>query len=248
MKPTTSGSSTSKELKGKIFGSIGHLPGSKTGPSDSTINEGEAEYFTKRLARKSDKIIVSEKMDGSCVGVYRKDYTTLVPLIRAGYKAEESHRDFLTDFADFCHVEMEDDLHKILDVGEWLVGEWCQQPHGTKYEFHKKNLIGERDYFYPFAIFKGDRYSTAYEYEYAYVKDRVEGKLPMALEIAADGEPVTINEAHIVLLTQATPYRLDPAEGAVWRWERDGKVMKRAKWVRSTYEAGKYWDGVDATR
>lgn len=239
---TTTTTKDRKILKGKIFGSVGHLPGSKTGIRDSTINTGEAEYFTNRHARKNDKIIVTEKMDGACVGVYRKDYNTLIPLIRAGYRAEDSPRIFLRDFADMVRFELTDDLHKMLNVGEWIVGEWCQEPHGTKYDFHKKKLIGERTYFFPFAIFKGDAYCSAFEYEYAYVKDKVGDKLPMAMEISVDGEPVGINEAHVALLTRPCSYRDDPAEGAVWRRERDGSVMKRGKWVRPAYVAGYYWN------
>lgn len=56
-----------KLIGGKGYGSIGHLSGSRLGPSDSTIHFGQERILTEKARDKHDRIIVTEKLDGSCV-------------------------------------------------------------------------------------------------------------------------------------------------------------------------------------
>src|SRR5580704_2600874 len=73
----------------KNYGSIGHLPGSRRGPADHGVNEGQCRIATVKARDKHDHIIVQEKLDGSNVGVYR-DGDSIIPLQRVGYRAVSS--------------------------------------------------------------------------------------------------------------------------------------------------------------
>lgn len=76
-----------KPLGGRAYGSIGHLPQSRLGPSDWHIHEGQARICLER-PRKGDRIIVTEKLDGSCMAV-ANIAGEIVGLTRAGFNARE---------------------------------------------------------------------------------------------------------------------------------------------------------------
>ena len=80
-----------KPLSRKAYGHIGHLPGSRLGEGDHHVHEGQARICTLKARDKHDRIIVQEKVDGSCCAVAKID-GAIVPLIRAGYRAEQSPR------------------------------------------------------------------------------------------------------------------------------------------------------------
>ena len=71
-----------RPLGGPAYGSIPHLPGSRTGPSDRTIELGQARICLERTRDRHDLVIVLEKLDGSCVAVANLD-GQIVPLMRA---------------------------------------------------------------------------------------------------------------------------------------------------------------------
>ena len=52
----------------KAYGSIPHLPGSRTGPSDRHIDEPSARRLTVGCAS-GERVLVREKLDGTCVAV-----------------------------------------------------------------------------------------------------------------------------------------------------------------------------------
>lgn len=58
-----------KPLGRRAYGSIGHLPCSRLGPSDSCVTEGQSNICTVKTRDKHDKIIVQEKLDGSNVAI-----------------------------------------------------------------------------------------------------------------------------------------------------------------------------------
>ena len=82
-----------KPLGGKAYGSISHLPGSRLGPGDHQCHEGKAVICTIRARDRHDRIIVQEKLDGSCVAVAKVD-NRIIPLTRAGYPAHTSPWEF----------------------------------------------------------------------------------------------------------------------------------------------------------
>ena len=64
---------TTKPLGAKAYGSICHLPGSRLGPGDHKLNEGQARILTQKVRDKHDVIFIQEKLDGSNVCVARID-------------------------------------------------------------------------------------------------------------------------------------------------------------------------------
>ena len=81
----------SKPLGGKAYGSIGHLPSSRLGPGDHSVHEGQARICTTKVRDKRDRVIVQEKLDGSCCAVAKVE-GRVVALGRAGYLATTSSR------------------------------------------------------------------------------------------------------------------------------------------------------------
>lgn len=82
---------STKPLGHKAYTSIGHLPNSRLGSGDHSVMDGQARICTGRHARPDDRVYVTEKLDGSCVAVYRDDAGIIVPLMRSGWRASESN-------------------------------------------------------------------------------------------------------------------------------------------------------------
>ena len=62
-----------KPLGHKSYGSIPHLVGSRRGPRDYGVNEGQQRICCERARDKYDEIIVQEKLDGANVGIALKE-------------------------------------------------------------------------------------------------------------------------------------------------------------------------------
>lgn len=58
-----------KPLGHKAYGSIPHLPNSRLGVGDYHCHEGQARICCEKARDKHDRIIVTEKLDGSNVCV-----------------------------------------------------------------------------------------------------------------------------------------------------------------------------------
>src|SRR5688572_22657420 len=113
----------------RLFPKIPHLPGSRTGPSDRHAPVGLSARCTV-LAKPGERVIVQEKLDGSCVVVVREDGRS-VAYGREGRLCAESRNDGRRAFADWvrCH----DARFAFLHPGERLVCEWLTIAHGTRY-------------------------------------------------------------------------------------------------------------------
>jgi RNA ligase len=207
-----------KPLGFRNYGSIGHLPCSRTGPKDRSVPQGMADICLSRARDSKDRIFVTEKLDGSNVGVARVG-DELLALGRAGYLAETSeylqHQWFAAWVKDNRGRFME-----LLADGERCVGEWLAQAHGTRY-----TLTHE-----PFVVF-----------------DLMEGKQRLPWLVAADRirlagftTPLLLNdgcspmsvEAALQSAADNSPHGADDIEGAVWRVERDGAFDFMAKFVK----------------
>ncbi|SRR5258706_1039305 len=215
-----------KPLNRKNYGSIGHLPSSRMGPSDHHVHEGQQRICTVKARDKHDVIIVTEKLDGSNVGIARVD-DTIYALGRAGYLAQTSKFEQHQLFADWVRG-YERKFMQVLDNGERLVGEWMAQAHGTKYSLP----------FSPFIAFDlmvedkrksfGDLYGLCGTYDIA---------MPEIIHI---GGPITVEEA---MKKQNNIHGYDPddgPEGVVYRVERKGEFDFMAKFVRPDKVDGKY--------
>lgn len=219
-----------KPLKAKAYGSIPHLPGSRLGPGDHKIHEGQASILTEKRRDKKDIIIVQEKLDGSCVAIAKKD-GQLIPLIRAGYRAASSdwlqHR--LFDTWAYDHFDRFD---AVLDEGERVVGEWLALAHGTRYELKHAPFVA-------FDIMVGKERLTHLELK----QKLMIGSIPMPATINI-GEACSTKDAMERLKHNGYHHgwhgALDLVEGAVWRVERDDRVEFMAKYVRPGKQDGCY--------
>ncbi len=207
-----------KPLGAKAYGHIPHLPTSRRRPGDHCIHEGQARIATERTRDTHDLVIVTEKLDGSCVSAAKID-GQIVPLNRAGYPAGSSKWECHRMFSDWVYANY-DRFDAVLSNGERLVGEWLAQAHGTRYDLQHE----------PFVVFdlmrEGER-ATDEE-----VGDRMTGKFTTAPLIATGATSVEF-VAKALLAWPPRSGALDPVEGAVWRVERHGKFDFICKWVRS---------------
>jgi hypothetical protein len=214
-----------KPLNRKNYGSIGHLPCSRMGPADHACPEGQQYIATKKARDRHDRIIVTEKLDGSNVGIANVN-GSIFALGRAGYLAQTSKYEQHQLFADWVRRD-EQRWRQILKPGQRLVGEWMAQAHGTRYTLPHG----------PFAAFDlmegGDRvlFDQLKELCVAY-------EIPMP-RLIHDGGPLSVETA-MSLHGNGDHGCLDEPEGAVWRIERKGEFDFIAKWVRSDKIDGKY--------
>lgn len=220
-----------KPLGGKNYGSIGHLPGSRLGPGDHRIPDGQARILLEKVRDRHDRVIVQEKLDGSNVGILRTG-GRLIAITRAGYEADsspyEQHRQFADYVLRFGRVERK--FLNMLGEGERLVGEWMVQAHGTRY--HLPHL--------PFVAFDLFREGKRILWEELKERCRVyEVPTPALLH---EGGAFSIEQAEEALGTHGHHGAIDPAEGAVWRVERQGRVDFLGKYVRAGKEDGCFLD------
>jgi hypothetical protein len=214
-----------KPLGKKAYGSIPHLIGSRRGPGDHGVNDGQYRICCEKC-RPGDTIIVQEKLDGSNVCVARVN-GKLIALGRAGYPAQSSKYEQHQLFAYW--VRQNNDLFHFLPDGWRISGEWLAQAHGTRYELASTPFVA-------FDIFKDADARCCYEefadYCICWGVDYI-NSLP------TEG-PVSISDAMALLGENGHWGAVDPVEGAVWRVERNGKVDFLAKYVRPEKVDGCY--------
>ncbi len=213
-----------KPLGRKAYGSIGHLPSSRLGKGDHSVPEGQAQICTVKTRDRHDRVIVQEKLDGSCTAVAMID-GAIVALGRAGYLASTSPYEQHRMFATWAE-ENEDRFREVLREGERLVGEWLAQAHGTRYD-----LL----YSGPWAAF--DLMQGAKRIPFDEMRDRVDVafRRPVLLH---DGGPLSVVDAMTIHETKG--WLCESTEGIVYRVERRGEVDFLAKWVKPDKVDGKY--------
>ena len=216
-----------KPLGQKAYGSIGHLPGSRLGPGDHSVNEGQERICLKRARDRHDFIVVQEKLDGSCVSVAKLN-GELVALGRAGYLANTSPHEQHHLFAAWVR-ENETRFAELLTDGERVVGEWLAMAHGTRYALPHEPFV-------PFDLMRGHERATTPEVE---ERTRRTGFTMPRLIAAGDACPMDVVLA--ALEDRSAHGAIDPTEGAVWRVERRGVVDFLAKWVRPDKVDGLYF-------
>lgn len=217
-----------KPLGRKNYGSIPHILGSRLGPSDSTISEGQSKQCTDKVT--SDHTVWCQtKLDGSNVGVAKLEDGSIVALGRAGFLASSANYEQHQLFDRWVRREQKrfDDL---LDPGERLVGEWLAQAHGTVY-----NLQG-REPFVAFDIMVEDQRMLTQDFY-----DRIDG----AFEVPDyTFGPIKPEEA----IKYLDNYGASEPEGVVYRVERikskkiGPQLLFLAKWVHADKIDGKYFN------
>lgn len=219
--------SGAKPLGQKAYGSIGHLPGSRLGPGDHSVNEGQERICLEKARDRHDLIVVQEKLDGSCCSVAKLD-GELIALGRAGYLANTSPHEQHHLFGEWV-LRNGARFDELLNDGERVVGEWLAMAHGTRYALPHE----------PFVVFdlmvKHDRVTAAE------VRDRAERNGFTTPRLIHLGGPVGMDVVLPALDDRSAHGALDPTEGAVWRVERRGVVDFLAKWVRPDKVDGVYF-------
>ena len=215
-----------KPLNGKAYGSIGHLPQSRLGSGDHHVSPGQGKICTVQC-RRGDKVIVQEKLDGSCVAVAKLD-GDIVPLVRSGYKATASPYLQHHYFAHWVREHREWFVH-LLAEGQRVVGEWLAQVHGTHYDLWHEPFV-------PFDIMTGHTRMLFDEFA-----TRIgDTELTAPFLVAEVGQAVPIREARASVEAENYHGSVEPIEGVVYRVERAGKVDFLAKYVRHDKVDGQY--------
>ncbi len=216
-----------KPLGGKAYGSIGHLPGSRLGPGDHRITDGQARICCGKVRDRHDFLVVEEKLDGANVCVARVG-GALIPLIRAGYPAESARFEHLRLFAAWARENI-DRFDAVLREGERLAGEWLALAHGTRYNLPHEPFVA-------FDILRNGMERTPREEFWA----RTRGRFVAPNVLHAAAAPCPVEEALRRLADGGGHGAVDPVEGAVWRVERRGRVDFLAKYVRPEKIDGRY--------
>lgn len=214
-----------KPLGRKNYGSIGHLPNSRMGPADHAVHPGQQAICCEKARDRHDIIIVTEKLDGSNVGIARIG-DEIVALGRAGHLASTSKYEQHRMFADWVQARRRIFLD-MLWPGHRVVGEWMAQAHGTRYALPKG----------PFAAF--DLMNDEKRLPFDHLRGLCEGyniPLPKIIHI---GGPLAIEKA-MELHGSGDHGAIDAPEGVVYRVERKGQFDFMAKWVRPDKVDGHY--------
>lgn len=216
-----------KPLGHKAYGSIPHLPASRVGPGDYHCHEGQARICCETARDKHDRIIVTEKLDGSnvCVANIKG---SIAALTRAGYLARTSPFSMHHAFADWVMARD----WSALDAGHRLSGEWMHTAHGTLYD-GVNSLIG-------FDVFGPDNKRLPHDDARRVMSDLgIHGAY-----VISDGPPISVDAAMDMLNVNGFHGATEQVEGAVWRVERRGAFDFMAKFVRHDKQDGKYLAGV----
>lgn len=223
----------SKPLGAKGYGSTPHLVGSRVGPSDSHVDPSLALIMTQKIRNRHDRVIVTEKLDGSCLTVANVS-GWMLPVNRAGYLASDSPWPMQHVFADYV-ADRRRLFAAVLSDGERMAGEWMLQAHGTRY------LIEDpRDLFVAFSII-GPKGRIPHD-EFA---SRVDAAGIRRAHVISDG-PAMSQTAAVEALGEFGFHRaLEQPEGAVWVLETRGEFNCIAKHVIPEKEDGKYLENLN---
>jgi len=220
-----------KDLNDKIidrnYGSIPHVSTSKMSQqADKKIGISQENILTTKTRDWKDLIIVTEKLDGSNVGVVNKNGVFL-PISRAGYHTDTSTYEQHKQFTKYVNKNIH--LFNWLPVGWRVSGEWCVMAHGTIYD------ITNESPFCAFDIFDHKNNRILY---LDFVKLCSLHSIP-TVALLHIGQPISIKNS-IKLLGSGIYGKPEKPEGFVYRVERENRVDFLAKWVRHDKEDGKY--------
>lgn len=221
-----------KPLGAKGYGSTPHLVGSRVGPSDSHVEPTLAKIMTEKVRNRHDRIIVTEKLDGSCMTV-AKLAGWVLPVNRAGYLVTDSPWPMQHVFADYV-ADRRKAFSSMLAEDERIAGEWMLQAHGTIYD-----VVHPDDLFVAFSII-GPRGRIPYD-EFA---ARVDVAGIRRAHVISDGPAVSQVQAVRELGDRGFHGAREQPEGAVWVLETRGEFNCIAKHVIPEKVDGKYLSSI----
>jgi len=155
----------------------------------------------------------------------------IVPLTRAGYRADTSPYRHIREFEDFVSDNY-GRFNAALEEGQRIVGEWMNVATGTIYSLPHE----------PFVVFDVMIGQRRLPYDEHVAIAQKHGFVTAS--VISDGPPISIERALDVLGPFGRHGATEPVEGAVWRVERNGKFDFMAKFVRSDKVDGKYLPGI----
>ena len=206
---------TPKPLGRKAYGSIPHLLGSRLGAGDHHVPPGQHAICTHRARDRHDRIIVTEKLDGSNVALANIGGVLHV-LNRAGYQTRTSPFPLHHLLADWVQPRRRWFLDHLQD-GDALHAEWMPQAHGLRYCLPHGPLVA----------FDLTRHGKRLPHDLA--RECFKALELPAASVLSDGPPLAVSEAR----RHASRHGAwDRPEGFVWRIERQGAFDFIAKWVR----------------
>lgn len=211
-----------KPLGHKAYGHIPHFPGSRIGPGDHKCSKGQYNIATKKTRDKYDTVIVQEKLDGSNVAVAKVD-GNIIPLTRAGYRAETSPFEQHHHFASWVlNPKQYERFHRLLIPGERVCGEWLLQAHGTRYNLPHEPLV-------IFDIITRHERLSYYEFMARVMEARITHQLNFTTPNTIwEGTSISI-EKSMKLLGIGLHGAIDKPEGVVYRIERYVQKDKHMK-------------------
>jgi len=218
----------------KCYFSIPHLPGSlKTDRKDGDVQPEEGKHFTIKCKEKNDVVIVTEKLDGTCMGVIKDEDGQIYAINRSGYLAETSPWKHQRYFAQYVNRHYEK-LDSVLSPGQRMMGEWMILAHGIKYDslpccWFVFDILGPKGF-------------VPYAEHHKYIPDMSWCHVPIIYQ----GPAISIEDAWKITPPHGF-INCDKPEGLVYRIERNGKTIALAKWVRPDFEPGKYLSGISGS-
>lgn len=220
-----------EKIINKSYFKIPHLSISRLGSSDKMCDVIQEKIATQKLPDDSYEVIVTEKIDGSNVGIYKKD-NILYPILKSGYHALTSPHIQHKYFTKWCYKNFFR-LDSLLEDGERLIGEWILQAHGTIYKFDHEPFIA-------LDIMKGDK-----RLDYDSFLNRVSQTDFIVPHMLHRGSSISVNRVENLLGVYGHHGAEEPSEGAVWRIQRyvSGKDIFNfmVKYVRKNKKDGKYF-------
>jgi hypothetical protein len=213
-------------VPGKLYAKIPHLPGSRLGAADRTADAALVARCTS-AGRDGERVLVSEKLDGTCVAIVR-DAHAVVAYGRDGAPCATSRNDGRRAFATWVEARAAG-WADVLAVGERVMCEWLVFAHGTRYALPHG----------PAVVIDGHGAGGQ-----RWTLDEVGRRagalgLPVAHRLH-DGGPLVVAAAEALLGAHGHHGAVDPAEGVVYRVERGGRVVGLAKYVRPGKRDGCY--------
>lgn len=207
------------------YPSIGHLPGSRTGPRDRTVSVSMARACTDPSAARADTTVtVQEKLDGSCVMVARIA-GVVTALGREGRRASESPNVGRRMFARWVAREAARFEALLGAAGEErAVGEWLALVHGTRYELAHEPFV-------LFDLVTGNAHEPTIRTPSRVVEERARAHGFATPRVLHRGAPLPIAEARALLGAHGHHGAREGAEGVVYRVERGDRVLIVAKVV-----------------
>jgi ATP-dependent RNA circularization protein (DNA/RNA ligase family) len=209
----------------RLYPKIPHLPNSRTGLADKHIGDSAAKRLLETCLA-SEQIWVQEKLDGSCVIATRRN-GELLALGRDGRLCANSSNPLRTAFATWLTQNAKRFFW--LKESERLILEWLAVAHGTRYNLPHEPIVA-LDFFEA----DGLRFSLA-----DLQKKIALAELPMP-RVLHIGEALELSQALILLGQFGHHGATDPAEGVIYRLEKENRLLLIAKYVRHGKQDGLY--------